>query len=883
MRTNIQSFKRAGARGLILMASLVVLQSTPQAAVGAFSEPHTVFYGKVLGTASEQPFLIQEGQLVWTIQRSDGSSTTLRTTLYPFHDGQFTYQLQVPHSALALGLESSPDGIPLSPTPDTHMHALVTLDGQRVTLLGPAGSTFTTRQLLRTATYRLDLGIAREALDTDGDGIPDWWEDLYGLDKQDPTDAARDWSGDGLSALEAYRRGLNPHLDARMPALLTDELLVYRSGHTALLLDAFDLNSTAEQLVYTLSAPPSAGTLWRRNAQADPDAPDTILTVGDGFTQADLLSGRVLYEHDGTDADPGVFTVSLQDEDPAHPAALGAVRLLPYHSPTLLPATLALPEARWLNNHYYAGLGHVILDATDLQDLPAAGAPSAGLTGTALATYRAAYGDDRPYVLIGGGEGMTLTGGHRDDVLTAAVNGGTLVGGPGADRFTFEDLTGGRTVIADFTTAENDTLDLSNIPAPAGAFAHRYLRFAQVGGVPELQVALDGVHYTNLAVALPSLSADQADLYTLVETGRLRVGTLVLEPRISVTATIPRAAQSGPTAGRFTLRREGSLVGDVAVSILLSGTAVNGSDYELVTPVIVMPAGVATVDVDIMPYMTGYQGPEKVADLSLVAGAGYSMGTATRAKVTIENLAMVVEVDVVQSPAVVETGASAVIRVRRRYVTTGDALIHLSIGGTAKSGTDYEALPTLVTMAAGQTSVLLEVKPKAGASWASGARTVTVTLLPDADYLVNPSAGTAQAALIMRQDTLADWRLREFSEFSGDLAVFAAADSGGHGITHLQRYAFGLDAETPDRTGLPRPLILDGRRLLSFRKPLDVQGSVIYRVRGMTDLMRSAETVVTVTPVAAPDGSSDPEWVYYEVMAPDSATVFMLVEVEWIP
>ena len=46
--------------------------------------------------------------------------------------------------------------------------------------------------------------------DSDGDGMPDGWEACNGLDPLDPSDAALDADGDGLSNLEEYRLGTDP-------------------------------------------------------------------------------------------------------------------------------------------------------------------------------------------------------------------------------------------------------------------------------------------------------------------------------------------------------------------------------------------------------------------------------------------------------------------------------------------------------------------------------------------------------------------------------------------------------------------------------------------------------------------------------------------------
>ena len=60
--------------------------------------------------------------------------------------------------------------------------------------------------------------------DFDQDGMPDWWENQYGLNPDLPTDAFEDLDEDGFSNLEEYTQGTNPANPLDFPSILRSEL-----------------------------------------------------------------------------------------------------------------------------------------------------------------------------------------------------------------------------------------------------------------------------------------------------------------------------------------------------------------------------------------------------------------------------------------------------------------------------------------------------------------------------------------------------------------------------------------------------------------------------------------------------------------------------------
>lgn len=71
----------------------------------------------------------------------------------------------------------------------------------------------------KTQNYSIDDFTIRayaidDIRDTDSDGMPDAWELKYGLDIEDPADAALDNDDDGMTNLEEYRAGTDPNSTA---------------------------------------------------------------------------------------------------------------------------------------------------------------------------------------------------------------------------------------------------------------------------------------------------------------------------------------------------------------------------------------------------------------------------------------------------------------------------------------------------------------------------------------------------------------------------------------------------------------------------------------------------------------------------------------------
>ncbi|NBQ58151.1 MAG: DUF1800 family protein, partial [Opitutaceae bacterium] len=146
-------------------------------------------------------------------------------------------------------------------------------------------------------------------------------------------------------------------------------------------------------------------------------------------------------------------------------------------------------------------------------------------------------------------------------------------------------------------------------------------------------------------------------------------------PTITIAATKSTSDESGSNPGEFTITRTGSLILPLTVNYSVGGSAINGYDYPFLAGSVEIPASASSVKVPLSPNPdVQVEGLDTVV-LSLTSGAGYSVGIANSATVSIAD-----------SPA---TLYIAGVR------PTGS-----SISGTAASGTASILLSTSGTLAA---------------------------------------------------------------------------------------------------------------------------------------------------------------------------------------
>lgn len=561
------------------LAVLVLLAGVTQAQV---PELETIFYGRIVNRTTAQEYQVTTGTLKVTVTGEGIAPLEVTTPIRAHANGKYSYVLKVPHQAKSLDLTVEPGKLPLHVSESGLENTSMDVDGHAARPFGNGATAFVVSQAKRGGLHRLDLEVSNALDDTDGDGIPDWWEDLYGLDKQDRSDAQLRWGDNRYTYREAFRLGLNPLTDDTVPELLTSELMVMAKGSTGLLLRTVASASTPAQVGYRLLELPSGGEIVLRNARPDPKRPHQELKVGGTFTQADVDAGRVEFVHQNAAVATTRFRVALTNNNPAIDPVEREVELVVF-SPDAVEGRAG---ERWLQSENATALrqDHSAFDVwrrrasdafggewtggTRRQDWIAAflltrmydytvwdgsmelpvrslTVPSADFSGTDYSRlFVRRFGRARNHILFAG-QGVTrLDGGMSDDVLVAGRGETTLRGNGGADFFVASE---GTTIIEDFKVGDGDILDLSVLlKGWTGALSEK-VRVEPNAGNTLLRIAMGTAE--DAVVVLQGLTVTSAQLETWRSRGRLFRGEMPGSAELSNRAPIAVADEGYIVAG----------------------------------------------------------------------------------------------------------------------------------------------------------------------------------------------------------------------------------------------------------------------------------------------------------------------------------------------
>jgi hypothetical protein len=356
----------------------------------------------------------------------------------------------------------------------------------------------------------------------------------------------------------------------------------------------------------------------------------------------------------------------------------------------------------------------------------AAGSPSLAIVSIA--------DDDLPVVTVTAGDANASEAGPAEGTFTFSRTGGT-----GTDLPVL--ISRGGTAISSNTGPQDYAAIGEAITIPAGASQ------ATVTLVPLTDNLLEGTETVVLTIR-------PAPGYVVGAPAAATVTISDDPPVVNIQATDADASESGGDRGVFLLSRSGGDSGaELVVDLEIGGTAVNNTDYALISGLATIPVGETSLPITVVPIPDSrVETPESVV-ITIQPRSGeptYQIGTPDSATVTIADDPAIVTV-VATDPDASEAGPDPAVLTFTRSGGNLSAplLVFVSRGGTAANGSDYPSLggsTFIVTIPADTTSTVVTITPLPDAL-AEAAETVILTISPNAAYVIGtPGSATVTIA-----------------------------------------------------------------------------------------------------------------------------------------
>ena len=227
----------------MLLLPALMLGSAAAAASAGFTESDVLFYGEVRQSGGGQTVLLQAGTLEVTFvnQSNAVNKVKLACELRPTGLGQtkpYSYALKVPLAYLPEAGRMD-EFLSVGSTTTQFKIQEIKVNGVPATLPDGSKEFYGLNFASRSSEYQLNLLVQGSSTDSDGDGTPDWWESLYGLDPH-LAETDNDLDDDGWTNLQEFQLGSDPSVSNRTPQLITSEIRVPESGEAGMYLHVLD-------------------------------------------------------------------------------------------------------------------------------------------------------------------------------------------------------------------------------------------------------------------------------------------------------------------------------------------------------------------------------------------------------------------------------------------------------------------------------------------------------------------------------------------------------------------------------------------------------------------------------------------------------------------
>lgn len=272
---------------------------------------------------------------------------------------------------------------------------------------------------------------------------------------------------------------------------------------------------------------------------------------------------------------------------------------------------------------------------------------------------------------------------------------------------------------------------------------------------------------------------------TTTTTGSDGTFDIILPPNVSVVASDPIANEEGPGTATFTLTRTGDTTEALVVNYTLTGSAVNGTDYQTNILSATIPGGSATGDIVITPVDDALAEATETVVITLVGAASYNIkAPITDTAYIVDNERPVLTISAVDTNSYERLALDTVsFTVTRLGDTNVDIFgVGLVTSGTASENVDYTPPPLSVGMPPGTLSFTVVITNIDDLEY-EGDETIILSLAEGDEYFIGtPGSATARiqdnecppAAVLfsdnLDSDTSANWIVR----FGANNGVFDA-------------------------------------------------------------------------------------------------------------